>query len=109
MYAKKENEFLRFAGKCRSGKQRKEVFKTASRDQILALCECSHNALYGRLPLSPAEKEKLKKHKALVRHLADSNISWRKKKDTLSQKGGGAFIPALLGPVLAALVTILGN
>ena len=100
-YAKKNINFLKFAKGCLP-KQRKAILDTASRDQVLAVCECADNALRGNIKLNTQQKKKLARHKQVIRHLVNKKVNWKAKRKTLSQKGGSLF-PALLAPILAAL------
>ena len=66
------------------------------------LCECALNILHGNVPLTTAQKQKLRCHKNTLRTLGSKKISLTKKKKKLvNQKGG--FISALAGPVLGIL------
>jgi hypothetical protein len=82
--------------------QRKEILRTSSNGQIQCLCECAYNILQGQVPTSPQHKRELKKYRKLIYTLVDKRVPYTKKKSQLQQSGG--FLPALIAPVVAALV-----
>ncbi len=84
---------------------RKSILRAADKDLICCLCECSHNVLNGNIKLSPKDKKPLQKHSKHLRELASRNISLKKKRGILVQKGG--FLPALLGPILAIAASVI--
>jgi len=86
---------------------RKTVLKDADRSLIYSICELCDNTLAGNVPLSPSDKKKLSKYKALLRRLAKRGESWQKKKQILVQRGGGFFIPLLLSVVAPLLSNLI--
>ena len=74
---------------------------------VRCLCDCAKNILKGNVPLTAKEKQKLAKHKRVLRLLVDKRASLKRKKDAVVQKGG--FIGALLGPVVSVLGSLLGG
>jgi len=85
---------------------RKAILKEADRALVYSICELCDNTLSGNVPLTPAQIQKLKKHKNVLKKLAKRGESWTKKKKALAQ-GGGAFLPLLLsvlGPALGSLI-----
>lgn len=83
----------------------KAVIKAADKDLINTLCECSHNVLKGNVPLTPAQKNRLRRHKRTLRGLVQKQSLGKKK--TLLQSGG--FLGALLGPVVSLLGGLFGQ
>ena len=82
---------------------RKKILKEAPKELINCVAECSHNVLKGNVPLSPAQKRKLRPKRQQLRLLADKKVSIQKKKKVLNQQGG--FLPLLaLAPSLAPVV-----
>lgn len=59
-------------------RQQKALIKTASRQQLLALKEIVVNLLQGNVPLSPNQKDSLKKYKRALRHIANKYLSREK-------------------------------
>ena len=96
---------------------RSEVLKTANpklRKAILANCksellktlsECSLNLLLGNVKLTQCQKRKLRKHRVLLRKLADRHVSLSAKKKSVVQRGG-FFLPRLVAvmPTIASLI-----
>jgi|SRR5277367_122446 len=73
---------------------------------IKALSEIAYNLLRGNVTLSKTQKRKLQKHKTLLRSLAcKQNTCTHKRK--IIQRGGGAFLPLLLAPVISLLTSAL--
>ena len=68
------------------------------------LRECAVNILKGNIPLTPAQLKKLKRFKEKVRLLAAYKTPVKKRRE-LEQSGG--FLPALLAPVVGAVLGAL--
>jgi len=98
--------FLKSLGQLATGR-RKKLIKKASRDNIDALSEVALNTLLGNVPLNSLHKQKLKRHRTNIRHLAKKGVSLKKKKEFLVQKGG--FLPLLIPPVLSMLAGLAAN
>ena len=86
---------------------RKAILEKADRNLVHSLCEICDNTLVGNIPLTLAQKTKLRKFKTILRKLAHRGEGWQKKKDVLIQHGGGAFIPILLSILSSVLPTLL--
>lgn len=75
------------------------------------LCEviqlCALNVLRGRVPLSAAQKKKLRRHKKLMVKLASKRINKKKKQKIILQDGG--FLGGLLGPIIGTLAPLIGG
>jgi hypothetical protein len=95
--------FLRLLHNTNS-RQRKELIRTASKDQILSVCECAFNILRKNVELNPYQIKQLRKAKRIVYTIADKKVPVAEKKKKLEQTGGGAFIPLLLAPIVSGLV-----
>jgi hypothetical protein len=91
-----------------SKEQRKALLKVADKKTIEAICECVVNTLKGNVPLKSCEKNKLKKHKRILRSLGLTKSSWHAKKKKIIQNGG-AFLPALLAPLLGDVLGSIFN
>lgn len=88
--------------------QRDALINTASKDQILCLCDCAHNFLNGNIPLSDKDIKKLLRHQDIIRYLASKkreNINNKKK--LIIQSGG--FLPILLSPLLGLAGSLLAD
>ena len=84
----------------------KAIIEQADDDLLDCLRVCCKNTLEGNVPLSPSQKDKLKRHKNTLRELVEPRPS-RNRKRALLQKGG--FLSALLGPVLALAAPLLSK
>ena len=66
------------------GKQRDAVLRSADDKLVKSICECALNVLHGVVQLKDSEKTRLKKHKKILRRLAESRSrsknKWRLKK-----------------------------
>ena len=67
--------------------------------------ECVLNVLYGNIPQFSCLKRKLKKHKAVLRQLADKRVRHSAKKRLLVQKG--CFLLPLSSAVLPTFSTVI--
>ena len=88
------------------GKQRAAVLRSADDKLVKSICECALNVLHGVVQLKDSEKNRLKKHKKILRRLADSRSrsknKWRLKKRDIIQSGG-SFVPLLLAPLISTV------
>lgn len=90
---------------------RKAILREADKPLIYSICELCDNTLCGNVPLTPTQKQKLKKHKTILKSLAKRGESWLTKKKALTQKGG-SFLPLLLSvlaPTLGKLIFGIKN
>ena len=85
---------------------RKSILQKASPELIRCICDCSLNVLKANVPLSACQIKTLRRHKTVLRQLADKKVSLAKKRK-LSQKGG--FLPALIGALAPVLGGILSS
>ena len=90
--------------------QQQALIETANPEQVRAICECVYNILHGNIPVPDSTKEELKAHKQVLRDIADPKIPYKKKKDTLVQKGGaiwGAMLPLAINSVASLISKIV--
>ena len=86
----------------------KHLVQKAPKEIIDTVCECCLNVLKGTVPLSPEQKQKLGKHRCLLRQMVKKKIPLHQKKKMMVQRGG--FLPLLLGPLLKTIaVPIVGS
>lgn len=100
----KSNEsFLRYLHDSKL-RQRKQLLKAASKEEISALCECAFNILRKNIPLEQKHVTQLRKpkYKKLVYQLADKRIPFTKKRKLVVQSGGFPF--ALLAPIIGSII-----
>src|SRR5271170_6642055 len=82
--------------------QRKQLIRTATKDQVDCFSEIADNVLKRNVPVTPKQLGELRKHKRVVKILVDRSFPWRKKRQALEQSGG-------FPPLLALLVPIIGG
>ena len=85
-----------------SPKLRRKILENGNLQLIKAIVECIENVLKGNITLEENSFKKLKKHKASLRKVAKAGNKLSQKKKVIIQKGG-AFLPALLLPVISVL------
>jgi len=97
------NENLKYLKslKQQSPSKRKHLLTNPPKNLVCCICEICQNILSGNIPLKLSSKKRLSRFKHLVRFLAKPKANINKKKKLLIQKGGGTFLPLLLGPLLS--------
>ena len=103
---KRNIDVLRVLNKA-TPKLRKAILSNSNRELLLALCEVIANVLSGSVQLKPKHKKSLRRHCGVLRKIADKSTPLKAKKKLIVQKGG--FLPAVLGPALGVLATIIGE
>lgn len=86
--------------------ERKELLKKSNFGLIKSIAECIENVMNGNVKLGKKHINKLKKYKTQLRKIHASGKKWSSKKKVIVQSGG-AFLPALLLPVITALASRL--
>ena len=99
--SKEQLPFLHLLTSCPEN-QRQFLLETATPEQMHALVQIVFNILHRSIPVSTEVKRNLKKHVDVLVSLVESSVSYKKKKQTLAQEGGG-FIQDLLIPVLTSI------
>ena len=113
---KKNAPLLHFLCTCRNEKQRKALVDLLSDNELRAIAECNHNVIKGTVPLSKDQLARLKRKR---QHLLDLDEDHdlghlqgterrkakRAKRKAILQKGG--ILPALLAPLLGAVISPL--
>ena len=88
------------------GKKTGDFIRKCNNDLICSFSECCHNLLKGNVPLTPAVKVKLRRHKHNLRKLSTKKTSNKARKKIL-QLGG--FPGALITPILSVLVSLFNG
>lgn len=83
-------------------KKRRDLLEKASLQFIKSIVECVENVMRGNVQLKRDCREKLNKYKAILRKIFHSENKLKVKKQIIVQNGG-AFLPALLTPVITIL------
>jgi len=86
-------------------KLRKAIISNGNRELLNSISECILNVLNGNLKLTDCSKRKLRKHKAILRKVADKDVSASVKKRLINQRGG--FLLPLLSALLPTLASLL--
>jgi len=84
---------------------RKAILRDADRALVYSICEICDNTLSGNVALKESDKQKLKKHKKILRQLANRGGSWKNKKKQVQK--GGALIPLLLSLLAPSIGKII--
>ena len=90
--------------KAATPKLRKAIVSNCDRELVLSICECVLNVLNGNVRFSECVARKLRKHRAVLRKVADRRVPLSGKK-LIVQRGG--FLLPLLVAVLPALVSLI--
>jgi hypothetical protein len=83
------------------------MVKTADRNFIICLIETISNILKNKVPLKTGQRSRLRKHAKLLRKL--SKVREEENARKILVQRGGSIIPLLIGPVLTALVSLIGK
>lgn len=81
---------------------RKTLLKASNFGVIKSIVECVENVLNGNVKLDKKCVKKLKKYKKQLQKIYTSGRKWTSKKKVIVQCGG-AFLPALLLPIITAI------
>lgn len=101
-------DWLRQLARTRSAAKRLELLNAANTDQMLTLVEIAANIIASHFRLAPRQHNRLQPYAAHVRRLGRTRTE-RGARRTVIQKGGNAFLPLLLGPVIAEVARHLLN
>src|SRR5215469_3030864 len=85
-------------------KLRKAIIANCKKDLVNIINECALNLLRGTVKLTDCQKRKLRKHRAILRRLADKHVSLSAKKQAIVQRGG--FLLPLLSAVLPPIASL---
>lgn len=83
-------------------KLRRMILEKSNLQLTKAIVECIENVLKGNIALEESCFKKLQKHKNILRKVSKAPNKLSQKKKVIVQKGG-AFLPALLLPVVTVL------
>ena len=101
-----KKEYLQILSLC-NPKMRKAIIQNGDKELISTICECILNCINGNIDINTDTKQKLCRHKEILRKLIQKrNSSFKQKKQLLIQKGG-AILPIILSTVLSGLVSSL--
>ena len=101
---------IKYLSKFKSVLNRQKKLKKCSDNCIEVVCEACYNILRGKIKLSNNVRKKLKKHKKIIRQLANPKPKTNKKRQILMKKqvSEGLF-PVIIEKVLPYLIRLLKN
>lgn len=87
---------------------RKMIIQKCPKGAIDCVGECCLNIIKGKVRLTKAQKDRLRKRKNHLRLLSSKQVSVASKKRIINQKGG--ILPLLLKPLLVPLIgSVIGG
>jgi hypothetical protein len=92
--------FLKKIGRTCSAKKRHNYLRNASCDELLAITEISSNILDGGFHITKRQQKKLLPYANLIRKIARIRSEKSARNLYNNQKGGQAFLTAILAPIL---------
>lgn len=100
---KKTIKLLDLIGSIKNTRMRNAILRdlSSNKDIFNSLSEICYNLAYENIRISPQDKKKLKKHKALIVELATKPRVRKKQKELVSQSGG--FLPIII-PLVTSIV-----
>ena len=110
---KKHAKLLHFLCTCKKA-QRNALVEVLPRDALKAIAECNYNVIKGTVPLSKAHLAALKRNKKLLLNLDEdrdiAHLQGTARREALDEKRKnilqqGGVLPALLAPLLGAVIT----
>ena len=93
---------------CQRPEKRRTMLENADKGLIRQICECCRLILKEDIPITYEEKDKLEKHKKVMRALRDKKNSDEEKKAIVVQNGGG-FLLSLIPTLIGALSSMLSK
>ena len=93
--------YLKMLRDARSTPSRVKLLKKANPNQIFAIMDAANNILNGNFSITTRQKQRLIPYREQVRQLSRARSVNNARK--VIQYGNGAFLPALLAPIIAEL------
>jgi len=104
---RKHLPLLRVIAGSRRPKQCQSLLQHADKEFVECLCECIQNVTQGNLHIDKHRRQRLVKHKGLLRRIIDKRTGLRRKRKLLTQSGG--FLPLLLAPIIGLAGSLIGD
>ena len=95
--------YVEFLAVCKDPVACKAVLQRSPDTVIKCICNAALNAQQGDIQLTKKQIKALSKHRKKISILTNKNRDLKSKRKVLVQKGGAAFLPVLLGTILASL------
>jgi len=95
---------VKYLSVCTNPQTYRAVVRAAPDSVIKAIVDAAYNVERGDVTLTPSQRALFRTHRRAIAALTSSAVGLvRKRKVILSQKGGFAFLPILIGSALGAL------
>jgi hypothetical protein len=81
----------------------RQVLQKAPDSVVKSISDVALNAIKGPVDLTPAQRKLFARHRGPIGKLAQRGVGIKQKRKILLQKGGFAWIPALIGGIAGIL------
>lgn len=99
---------IRIAAATPQVKKRKQLLGAFYDNEFArAISECCWNIVNQRVKLSPSIRQKLCKHKTVLRKISSKSIPLKKKKGLIQSGGFASVLPFLIGPIISGITSLL--
>lgn len=88
--------------------ERQRILKCADDEVIRTICECIHNYMNDRVPVTLQQSRRLSQYAKTMGKLWTKKRSNQEKRRILMEQKGG-FLPAMLAPILGIAGSLLGS
>ena len=106
-FATENKHYLTLLSKSKQKNRRNKLLDVASTGEIKAISECVKNIVEGNVAISNKDLHILKRHKQVLRSIAQRCYPVKRKRSLLKQKGG--FLFQLLPLAISALTGLFGQ
>lgn len=98
---------VKYLSVCNDPATYRSVVRISSDPVIKTICNAALNVERGDVRLSNPQKKLFRKHRKAIAKLTSPKVGLPSKRRILVQKGGFAFIPALIGAAISGLSGLL--
>ncbi len=104
----KQLPVIRLAAETKQKNKRRALLKTIGDNNFTrAIAECCWNIVNQRVQLSSPTRNRLSKHKSILRTLSNTSIPLKRKKTLIQSGGFAALLPLLIGPIIAGISRLI--
>lgn len=103
---------VKYLSVCRDPQIRQLILRRAPDGVVKSICNAALNVERGDVNIPQADRKLFARNRKRIAFLTSRNISLKKKRQALVQKGGFPFLallPKLLGPVISTLGSLFFN
>lgn len=104
-FAAQNKHYLTLLSTSKQKNRRNKLLDAATTNEIKAISECVKNIIEGNVPITESDLKVLKRHKQVLRSIAQRCYSVKRKRALLKQKGG--FLFSLLPLAITAVSRLL--